>query len=110
MNVEKELTIDSGSFSISEADSVKKPHDDDMDMNDGLSSTAQDYEAESEEGIEIAAEETRWIKWSKYLVVLVLVLGTTLTAYGAYNFTSSKQQDDFTSQVCNLNLFLFCHW
>ena len=106
MNEEKALTIDSDSFSMSEEGSARKPHDDIED--DGLSSTAQDFDGNSEEEIVIAADETRWIKWSKYLVGFVLILGTTLTAYGAYNFTSSKQEDAFTSQVCALLLFVHC--
>jgi hypothetical protein len=49
--------------------------------------------------IEIAATETRWIRRSKCLVITVLILGTTLSAYAAFTFTTQKEENDFENQV-----------
>ena len=71
-----------------------------LDKDDDVTATArEEFDQEEEEVIQIASIETFWIRWSKVLVALVLILGATLCAWAAYTFTSSQEENDFNGQV-----------
>jgi hypothetical protein len=85
--------------------SVVSSFDGDLSSTDASS---QKQDSVLEVPIEIAATETRWIKRSKCLVITVLLLGTSLCAYGAFTFTTQKEENDFENQVSLRKMESFC--
>ena len=54
---------------------------------------------------ELAQEETKYIGWSKILVLIVLALATLATALGAYVYTKRNEELDFNIRVRTFGCF-----
>jgi cytochrome c-type biogenesis protein CcmH/NrfG len=96
-------TIDPNtSFQMDKSSAIMNPINEEVDLESiiGSHTGAEEHFSNSADKVpEIARKETRWVNYSKVLVVVVILLMASVIGVVTYQFVSSQEAKDYQQQV-----------